>query len=404
MPNNINHNNKSYTVSVMDNEFEITMYGEIVQTQPTDWWTGEPIAGNFIIQDEFLNDINTIVSSGAKKIKIRMNSVGGDCAVSLLIHNRLRELANSMEISCIVDGVAMSGGSLIMCACDNVSVNPASLIMIHKAWGRFYGGYNADELRSKATELDAWDKAQIEVYKRKTNLSDTVISHMMSSTTFMTGSEAVEKGFADKIIEDAEPLNIAASANRTSLYVNGRELPMTGINIPESIPTVTASSEEVINIQPESTGYKGGNTMARNFEELRAENPELAAQIESDFKVNSSAEITDAASAAAEAERNRLSAIDEIASLYDEETVRRAKYEQPCTAQEMAFRAAVAAKKSGSAFMQNLEKDYASSGAGGVSSIPGEDDITASSKDKSPEACMAEARANVKSLLHPETK
>ena len=34
---------------------DITMYGQIVDTQPTDWWTGEPIPGQYIIESEFLS-------------------------------------------------------------------------------------------------------------------------------------------------------------------------------------------------------------------------------------------------------------------------------------------------------------------------------------------------------------
>lgn len=44
-------------------------------------------------------------------------------------------------------------------------------------------------------------------------LSATVISHMMADTTYMTGREAIDKGFADELIEDAEPTSIAASAD-----------------------------------------------------------------------------------------------------------------------------------------------------------------------------------------------
>ena len=75
-----------------------------------------------------------------------------------------------------------------------------------------WGGYNADELRGQANQQDAWDKMQMEIYKRKTGLTDADILGMMAETTYMTGRETVEKGFADELIEDAEPLGIAASS------------------------------------------------------------------------------------------------------------------------------------------------------------------------------------------------
>ena len=271
---------KPYTMAMVDGEnAEVTMYGEIVEAQPVDWWTGERIEGAFIVQTEFLKDLEEV--AGAKTLTIRMDSIGGNAGVSILIHNRLRELsAKGTKLKCIVDGVAMSGGSLIMCACDEVEVNPSSLVMIHKCWGSLWGGYNADELRALASEYDAWDKAQVSIYKRKCSLSDQVISNMMAKTTYMTGAEAVEKGFADKLLEDAEPLDIAASADKRSLFVRGWQFHLApGMFAPDTIPTVKTGTPAPVKTNtnpPAQTGNEGGKTMAKNLEELRAENPKLA--------------------------------------------------------------------------------------------------------------------------------
>jgi len=163
----------------------------------------------------------------------------------------------------------MSGGSLIMCACDEVRVNPSSLIMIHNAAQSLWGGYNANELRQVATQLDAWDKAQVSIYKRKaSSLTDTMISNMMAKTTYMTGTEAVEKGFANRLLENAEPLNIAASADGRSLFMRGKQFHLApGMFAPDTIPTVTPgdpSPVEANNHKPAQTGgQNGGNIMAK---------------------------------------------------------------------------------------------------------------------------------------------
>ena len=122
----------SYALASKDgNQAEMTLYGSIYEQQPTDFW-GDPVEGQFILLDEFLRDLEEI--KGCKTLTIHINSYGGDAGVSNTIHNRLRELADSgCAITCVVDGVAMSGGSMIMCAADNVQVYPSSLVMIHKA-------------------------------------------------------------------------------------------------------------------------------------------------------------------------------------------------------------------------------------------------------------------------------
>ena len=217
---------------------ELTMYGDIYESRPVDWWTDEPIKGEFIVLDEFLEDLKAI--EGAAKLTIRMNSYGGDAIVADVIHNRLRELARGgMEIVCIVDGVAMSGGSLIMCAADTVEVNPSSLIMIHNAWQYLWGGYNVEDLMKAAAALDAADKMQVAIYQRKTGLNEDEIRGMMAETTYMTGREAVDKGFADRLIEDAEPLRIAASADRRTMFVGARTLHLApGMTAPETLETI----------------------------------------------------------------------------------------------------------------------------------------------------------------------
>lgn len=406
-----------YSMATNDgNSAEIVMYGDIYEQQPTDWW-GDPVDGQFITLDEFLSDLKQI--EGCKALTIRMNSYGGDAGASNMIHNRLRELArNGAELTCIVDGVAMSGGSLIMCACDTVKVNPSSLVMIHKCWGFFWGGYNADELREAAGQYDAWDKAQVSIYKRKTGLSDTVISHMMADTTYMTGREAVDKGFADELIEDSEPLTIAASADGRSLFVRGRQLHLApGMFAPDTIPTVKSevpASAETNTNQPAQTGDEGGKTMAKNLEELRAENPELAEALMAEAKAAVSASAgggtpapqpgADAVSAAVQAEQTRIQEIDAVASLYDAETVNAAKYgEHACTAQEMTYRAAQAAAQKGKKFLSDLDDDTKTSGTQGVPAA-GDPGAQPPAEAQTPDQRMANARAEVKALFGKEGK
>lgn len=409
-----------YAMATADGQSaEITMYGDIYEQRPADW-DGNPVEGEFVLLSDFMGDLEQIAS--CKDITIRMNSYGGDAGVSITIHNRLRELARSgAKLTCIVDGVAMSGGSLIMCACDTVKVNPSSLVMIHKCWTFLFGGYNADEMREVADRNDAWDKAQVSIYKRKTGLSDTVLTHMMADTTHMTGSEAVKKGFADELLEDAEPLGIAASADGRCLFVRGRTIHLApGMFAPDDIPTVTpeASAPDMTNTprQVQAPGGKEGNTMAKNLEELRAENPALAEQLMAEARAAvSAAGQTPAAAASApqaapqtaeddptQAERKRIQDIDALAALYDAEAIRKAKYgEHPCTAQELAYRMAQKAAQQGRSYMSALEADTGASGAQGVGAASSEGEPNG---ELTSEQRMAKGRADAKALTKKEEK
>ncbi len=417
-PQAVNIDRGPYSMKMEDGvNAEITMYGEIMEQHPRDWRTGEKLEGDFIAQDDFLQDLNSL--AGAKSLTIRMNSLGGDALVGMVIHNRLRELSGKgTRLVCIVDGAAMSAASVIMSACDEVRINPASLVMIHRCWGYLWGGYNADELRETAAMYDAYDRAAVTTYQRKTKLSEQELLRMMSETTWLTGAEAVEKGFADKLIEDAEPLDIAASADGQSLFVRGRQFHLTpGMFAPDSIPTVKSEAPapaKTHKTQPAITGDEGGKTMAKNLEELRAENPELATALMAEAKAAVSASAggdtpapqagADAISAAVQAEQKRIQEIDAVACLYDADTVKAAKYgENACTAQEMTYRAAQKAAQQGKKFLGDLEGDTQASGAQDVPAAgdPGEPTPT---EKQTPDQRMASARAEVKALFGKEEK
>lgn len=389
--------NPVYALASSDGvDAELQLYGDIYEQRPVDWY-GDPVDGEFILLNDFLADLEKI--AGCKTLTIHLSSYGGDAGVSNLIHNKLRELSRGgMQLTCIVDAVAMSGGSIIMCACDTVKVNPSSLIMIHKCWCFLFGGYNADELRSQAKEQDAWDKMQVECYKRKTGLSETVLLHMMSDTTHMTGREAVEKGFADALLEDAAPASIAASADGRFLYVNGRKMHL-GQFAPDTIPTVTpeASAPDEANTQQPGDPGEGGNHMT--IEELRAQYPDEIAQVEA--AARAAADNTEAANAAAQAERERIQGIDDIASLLDAETVRAAKYgEQRPNAKDLLYEAAQKAAKQGKKFLSDMEADAKDSKTGEVNPAPAGEE--GAPEPDTPKGKMEQARAQIKALFGKE--
>ena len=378
---------------------EITLYGEIVESRPVNYWTGEEIPGEYIVQNEFLADLEQL--EDVKILKLRLNSVGGSCVAGFVIHNRLREMANAgTEIICTVDGLAASAASVIMCAADTVRVNPVSLVMVHNCWSFLFGGYNAADLKQLANSMESYDKAIRAAYSRKTGLSDTVLKHLMEEETYMTGAEAVEKGFADELTENSEPLNIAASADRRSLIVNGRRIHIP-IDAPESIPTLVtpeapAAADEANTSVPAETGGKEGSPMT--MDELREQFPDVVAEIEANARASAE---NDAASNATAAERQRLAAIDEVANLFGEDLVKDAKYgENPCTAQELAYRAAKQAALQGKEFLTNLDADSKASGTSSVgAAVPPVEDIAETEEQK-----YAEAQSAVRAALGKEAK
>ena len=378
-----------------DNSATVDMYGEVVMTRPTDWWTGEPLQGNYIAVDEFLKDLEELNSKD--NVTVHIHSVGGDFYAGLAIYNRLKSLKAS--VTTINDGLAASAGSIIFMAGDKGKrkAYAASNLMIHSVLCFFYGYYNVPELRTSIKTMEAHNKAAIAAYVEATGLSEDTIKSAMSKDTYMTGQEAVEAGWADEIISsnDGEQLNMKLTPDKSRLMVNGHAVAACLFGkLPESIPQMSAEewaelSDPDNSMQPApqadiNSTHNGGNDMEiKNIEQMRDAYPELVAQVE-----------TAARAEGARAERERIQGIESIQSaIGDAEMIRNAKFgETPMSAQEVAFAAMQKQAAIGATVLNNLQTDTQNSGAEGVA---GASAPSAEVKPDSPEAMKAAAMADV---------
>ena len=356
--------------SVSDDEGEITLYGDVVSQQPVDWWTGEPEPGLFITPEGFMEDLAAVKNK--KHITVKLNSCGGDLYTGIAIHNALKALSG--EVNVVVEGIAASAASVIMCAGDTVTVYPGSLVMIHGVSVMLWDYLNIQDMKQLIKGMDASERAVAEIYNAKTGIETDTLRSMMTKETWLTGREALEKGFANTLKEDGSGPEMSLSKDKKILYVNGVHHNIEGLhNVPGTIPTTHATppaAKQGVNKKPTAKAAKkeGGNT-PMTPEEMRTAHPEVVAQIEQDAVA---AAQTQANADAVAAERQRLEAIDSIAaSIPDQNLVHDAKYgENPCTAQELCFRVMQQSAASGQQFLANYAADGNASGAGSVGAAP----------------------------------
>ena len=209
---------KPYNIVIDDgaNAARIDMYGEVVCTRPVDWWTGEPLPGNFIAQDEFLKDLRTL--EGKDQITVHINSVGGDMYAGIAIYNRLKGLAG--HVTTINDGLAASAGSLIFMAGDDRKMHAGSNLMIHGAAGFVYGYYKAEDMQDFVKEFEAHNRAGINIYAERTGRDKEEIAALVAAETWMTGQQAVDAGSATEVIADHQ-VQMKLTPDRTAMVVNG---------------------------------------------------------------------------------------------------------------------------------------------------------------------------------------
>ena len=357
--------NAPYNIVVNEdtNSAEINMYGEVVATRPKDWWTGELIPGNFIAQDEFLRDLEAL--SGKDSITVHINSVGGDMYAGMAIYNRLKGLAGN--VTTINDGLAASAGSLIFMAGDTRKVNAGSNLMIHGAAGFLYGYYQVQDLNAIKKQLEAHNRAGVNIYAEATGRDKETIKAMVDRETWLTGADAVEAGFAHEVIGEDMPVTMRLTPDRAKIIVNGVAMSTRCLaNIPDRIEVLpTAVSNSVFEVpcdNPTPIHTRSEEEMPiTNIEELRKAYPDLVTQVENAARMEG-----------ANQERSRIQGIEAIQNaIADHTLIKNAKFgENPLTAEQLAFQAMQAQAAIGNTMLANMAADSAASGAAQVTTAP----------------------------------
>ena len=372
VPLNLPPDMKPYNIATLEDEdsVEVNMYGEVVSENPTNWWTGEPIEGLFIILADFLNDMEKIKDK--KNVTFHINSPGGEVFAGVAIYNRMKEFTGN--VTTIVDGLCASAASIIMQGAKpgNRKVCNGSLTMIHGASSFMFGYYNAKDMKESIKQVNAIDKSIAEIYAKETGMDVETAKTMMSNTTWMSAQDAIDKGFADEIMDTGSSVTMSLNPAKNVLTVNGVPMSARGLSLPTDIPVIenkvtTGKKPEVI-----KNNIPKGGTKNMTLEELMKQEPDLVKQIQDEATQTAQANNQAAINKALDDERQRLQAIDEIAcKIGDQTLVDKAKYgEAKMSAAELALEALKAQKDAGADFLNSAKEDAKTSGTAGVQPAP----------------------------------
>lgn len=339
---------KAYNMAILDDDSaEINMYGDVYMEAPRDWWTGERREGQYIAADEFLKDLEEIKEKS--NITVHINSGGGDLYAGLAIYNRLKALKG--HVTTINDGLAASAASLIFQAGNTRKMNAGSNLMAHGVGGFLFGLYMVEDLEELVTQFKAHNKAIVNVYAEAMGVSYNEAKSLIKSETWLTGQEAIDKGLADELIEEEEE-------DLEENLFNSLLRKLTG-SYPGAFNryAMPAAAPQVVNKLPE----KEEEIMANTVEELRAQYPDLVAQIEDAAEEKARVE-----------ERNRIKGLEEISgAVADKALMEEAKFgESPMTVEELSVMAMKQQSKLQASILKSLEEDAKNSGTGDIKASP----------------------------------
>ena len=134
----------------------------------------------------------------SKDIVLYINSPGGLVTAGMAIYDTMQYVKS--DIQTIVVGQACSMGSLLASAGTKGKrfMLPHSRHMIHQPLGGASG--QATDVEIRANELLRWKKELTEIYEKTTGQPMDKLKADMERDKFMTPTEAVEYGLADRII------------------------------------------------------------------------------------------------------------------------------------------------------------------------------------------------------------
>jgi ATP-dependent Clp protease, protease subunit len=181
----------------------ITMFDSIGE----DYWTGGGVTAKKVQSQ--------LRAIGDRDVEVHINSYGGDMFEGIAVYNVLREHPNAITIK--VMGMAASAASIIAMAGDTVEIGAASFLMIHNCWVIAMG--NRHDMAETAAWLEPFDGAMADVYAARSSADRGEIVKWMDAETFMSGSTAVERGFADALLP-ADAVTVDDDAKACDRSVN----------------------------------------------------------------------------------------------------------------------------------------------------------------------------------------
>lgn len=252
--------------SAQKDEAEIMIYSEIVSWK---WRADDPevTASDF---DKLLKEAK---ASGAKKLRLRVNSPGGHVDQAVAMKSMLNT-SGFEEIIVDIEGLCASAATFLVCVHNaHVRIAQGSEFMIHNpsVWCRG----NAAAFRRTAERMEKMENDQHQMYAARTGQTEDKIKEWMDAETWFSAREAVEYGFADEIL-DAAP--IAACASEEAITIMRQMYNMIperiGTNVSNTVSPV-ANDTAAENNNPTNEEEQSMNINEITAEQLKAENPDL---------------------------------------------------------------------------------------------------------------------------------
>ncbi|AZU04103.1 ClpP protease [Glycocaulis alkaliphilus] len=208
-----------------------------------------------------------LAEAGSLPVTLQVNSPGGEVWEGVAMYNLLREHRQPVRVE--VMSVAASAASVLIMAAEDIRIARNARLMIHCAWIIALG--NADGLREAADLLEQIDGDLARTYAERSGQGVDPVMAMMKAETWMSADQAVELGFADRLLDrEADPEPVPANrATCTPQSKRDLERSLRELGFAKAAATaIAAGGYAALSGTPQDEEW---HQLAREIETIRAE-------------------------------------------------------------------------------------------------------------------------------------
>lgn len=156
------------------------------------------IGESFFSEGNTIKEIkNQLKSIGKNPVTVNINSPGGSLFEGVAIYNAFR--SHESDVTMNVIGIAASAAALIVMAGTEIKIAPMASMMIHNTQIAAFGDRNF--LQNRVNLMSKFDQSLVDMFAKRTNNKNSDVTRMMDLETWFVGDGAVEKGFADSMLD-----------------------------------------------------------------------------------------------------------------------------------------------------------------------------------------------------------
>lgn len=202
----------------------IYLYGTIGD----EWWDEDSTSAA-----TFARELEAL---GNRDVELRVNSEGGYVFEGYAMYSALKRYPG--RVTAIVDGLAASAASFLIMAADEIVMGQPAMLMIHRSWGLCIG--DVADMTDTAQRLAQLDTQIAEIYASRGNEDAEYFAAAMEATKWLTASEAVELGLADRVDE-----GLKAAASISSSAVRAMRLGSVPVPVSDTAENITTETDEL---------------------------------------------------------------------------------------------------------------------------------------------------------------